>query len=458
MVVERRALVDAVGNRARTEVVLEDFGLTVRAVEDHGLGPRSPGRTDPVAQVGDHRIGLLAVGVGLQDADLLALVALREAVLLHALRVADDHRIGRVDDRTRRAVVLLQLEDHRLGVVLAEREDVLDLRAAERVDRLRVVAHDADLAVVLREAADDDVLRVVGVLILVDEDVAELLLIAGQHLGRVAQQDVGLQQQVVEVHSAVALAALAVDVVDVAELGDLRLPVLGGEGRIGEVGAGGHEAVFREGDARGQRIGLIAVVRKVQLADDGFQQVLAVGGFVDGERLRKADRLGVLAQDAREDRVEGSHADVAAAVSRHHLRDARAHLLGGLVGEGERQDVVGRHALLDHVGDARCEHARLARAGAGDDERRGVVVDHGGVLRRVESLQDFRFVGFHAFHAGKGTNNSNYGIRIAELFSGAPMRAGAGRPATTGRAGSPAASPAWREHPSRSRSASRRRP
>jgi len=38
---------------------------------------------------------------------------------------------------------------------------------------------------------------------------------------------------VVEVHRAVALAALAVDIVDIAELGDLRLPVFGGIDRVG---------------------------------------------------------------------------------------------------------------------------------------------------------------------------------------------------------------------------------
>ena len=59
------------------------------------------------------------------------------------------------------------------------------------------------------------------VLVLVHQDVFEQLLVARQHVRGVAQQDVGLQEQVVEVHRAVALAALAVDIVDIAELGDL---------------------------------------------------------------------------------------------------------------------------------------------------------------------------------------------------------------------------------------------
>ena len=307
-------------------------------------------------------------------------------MLLHAFRVTYDHRVGRIDNRTRRTVVLFQFEDHRRGIILLERKDILDFGPAERVDRLRVVAHDADLRVRLRQAADNRILGIIGVLILVDEDVFELLLIAGQHVGAVAQQDVGLQQQIVEVHRAVTLAALAVDVVDVAELGNLRLPVLGGAGRIGQVGARRDEAVFGIGNARRQHVGLVLLVRKVQFADDRLQEVLAVAGFVDRERVGEPDLPGVLPQDTRKNRVERTHADITAAVVGQHLRNALAQLLGGLVGEGQRQNIPGLYALFDHVCYTRGQHAGLARPGARDDERRRVVIDHGIPLGGVQTL------------------------------------------------------------------------
>ena len=53
------------------------------------------------------------------------------------------------------------------------------------------------------------------------------------------------------------------------------------------------------------------------------------------------------------------------------LSEAGLHLAGGLVGEGHRQDVVGRDAhLVDQVGDAVGQHARLARAGPGQHQHR----------------------------------------------------------------------------------------
>ena len=61
--------------------------------------------------------------------------------------------------------------------------------------------------------------------------------------------------------------------------------------------------------------------------------------------------------------------------------DALAHLLRGLVGEGDGQQLAGARAPgLHEPGDAMGEHARLARAGAGQDQQRAVAVGHGGAL------------------------------------------------------------------------------
>ena len=64
----------------------------------------------------------------------------------------------------------------------------------------------------------------------------------------------------------------------------------------------------------------------------------------------------------------------------HHGHHAAFHLAGGLVGEGDGDDVVCRHALaLDQVRQAAGEHARLAGAGSG--QHQGLPVT-GGDSRR----------------------------------------------------------------------------
>ena len=79
------------------------------------------------------------------------------------------------------------------------------VRGAHRRARRKAlvgVAHYADVAVVLGEEHHQVVLHRVGVLVLVDEHVAEPLLVVVQHLGVDPEQLHGDRQQVIEVHRA----------------------------------------------------------------------------------------------------------------------------------------------------------------------------------------------------------------------------------------------------------------
>ena len=68
--------------------------------------------------------------------------------------------------------------------------------------------------------------------------------------------------------------------------------------------------------------------------------------------------------------------------------EAVPHLAGGLVREGEGEDLAGVYALLAHqVGDALRQHARLTAARARDDEKRAVSESDGALLIRVERRQ-----------------------------------------------------------------------
>ena len=67
------------------------------------------------------------------------------------------------------------------------------------------------------------------------------------------------------------------------------------------------------------------------------------------------------------------------------LVHALGHFAGGLVGEGDGQDGVGRDAFLaDQPGDAAGDDAGLARAGAGQDEQRALGGLDGGALFGIQ--------------------------------------------------------------------------
>ena len=76
-------------------------------------------------------------------------------LLVVAQWVEGDQPVGPIEDRPRAAVVGLQPYDLGLGPVLLEPEDVGHPCASPAVDRLVVVAHHAQVALVRRECLDD---------------------------------------------------------------------------------------------------------------------------------------------------------------------------------------------------------------------------------------------------------------------------------------------------------------
>ncbi len=141
----------------------------VDAIQHGDIFPRHSAASELPHLGGDH-LGLLAVGVGFQQLDILTAFARREALLLEfATRgVTRDNAVGGVHYHLRRTVVLFELVDLRLREIALETENVLDARAAKRVYALRVVAHDAYISVRHCESLDYQILNVIGVLIFVD--------------------------------------------------------------------------------------------------------------------------------------------------------------------------------------------------------------------------------------------------------------------------------------------------
>ena len=99
---------------------------------------------------------------------------------------------------------------------------------------------------------------------------------------------------------------------------------------------------------------------------DDLEHAVDVRVVEDQEILRVADRVAVLLEDGDTEAVEG--VDVARVVVAGQLVDALAHLVRGLVREGDAQDVAGQDAdVIDEVGEAVGEGSRLSRTGPRDD-------------------------------------------------------------------------------------------
>ena len=327
-----------------------------------------------------HEGGLVALVLGPVAHDQVAAAGLGPQVLRLARDVVGDHRVGGVEDVLRAPVVLV--EDHRgdLGEGVLELQDVAVVRTPKPVHRLVGVANDRDVLVAAGEQEDDLVLRLVGVLVLVDEDVLEALAVRLEHVGVIAEQPDGVDEQVVEVHRPGLVQPGLVLAVHVGPLAveDVLGPRRGGVGI--------DELVLPQADdgvhaARREPFGV-----EGEVADHVAGEPDGIGLVVDRERAGVAEPVGVRPEDAHARRVERAHP---------HRPDDRtderphplAHLVGRLVGERDRQDPPWMDALVDEVGDAVGEHAGLPRTRPGDDEQRAAAVHDGVELVRVQPVR-----------------------------------------------------------------------
>ena len=238
---EAQAAVDLVRDVRIEERALHHPALRVAAVEQRDLVARRAVAVQRLRFL-DEPLRLGEVGRRLVDAHRLARPGLGAQVLAEAARVARDELVGGVEDVAVRAVVALELDDRADAVLALELRHVADLRAAKGVDALVVVADAEERAAVLGRAGEHlepRVLQAVGVLELVDQDVAEAPLVVLAQRLVVAQQLVGAQHQLGEVDHAFALALLVVGLVDLdqdAALLVLDLDVLGAQAVV--LGAG----------------------------------------------------------------------------------------------------------------------------------------------------------------------------------------------------------------------------
>ena len=299
--------------------------------------------------------------------------------------IVRDRVICELQDLRRGAVICLQLVDLRVGEAHRKGDDVLERSAAKRVDRLGVVAHHHHVGPHAGHRIDHFGLQLVRVLVLVDEDVAEFAFQHCRDVVMLVEQQFPVDEEVVEVHR----IGFALSIFVASEDADNLLLV------DREMGVVFLEMQLQRG-ARVDQKG-IDVEQDVAFRESPLERFDAEGRdgavhhffgvfIVENRKIRAiADRLGVVAEQAIADRVERAAPD-ATGIDGDELLDAAQHLAGSLVGEGQQQDVLRIDAILDEPRHAVGEGARLAAAGAGDDQQRSLAGHHHFELLGVELL------------------------------------------------------------------------
>ena len=269
-------------------------------------------------------------------------------------------------------------------VAIRERREIGARGPGERVDRLVLVADDAQVGAVAEPQLEQPLLERVRVLILVDAEPALARTDSGGGL-RVAFEEIdGADQQVVEVDPirACLRAFVAGEDLDEQVDRDGRLTAgLGGAAGDGAlVGRRREPPALGPLDLVGQVLGRGEPVVAGQAASDRHDE-RQLGVEQVGQRLVVVMRRPEVAQLAQRMGMEGAGRDPGQPEAAQPLD----HLARRLVREGDHEDLVGRDDVgRDGVGRAMTDDPGLARARAGEDADRTARREDGFALGIVE--------------------------------------------------------------------------
>ena len=111
-----------------------------------------------------------------------------------------NERVGSIDDGLGGTVVTFEFEEFGIGISFLESKDILDVGSTEGVDGLCIISYHADMVVWFRQSLDNEVLRIVGILVLIYQDISEVVLVFAQHVLVLLKEGVGHEEQIVEIH------------------------------------------------------------------------------------------------------------------------------------------------------------------------------------------------------------------------------------------------------------------
>ena len=296
-----------------------------------------------------------------------------------------------------------------LRIVLLEVEDVLDLGTTEGIDGLRVITHHTDVLMDLAELLQDEILRVIGVLILVDHDIVKASGDGHEGLLAVTKQYVHIQKDIIEIHHSRKFALMGIKLINVHYARLLGGSIVLLRRRIAAISARSHQVVLRHGYARKHILRLIDLFVKLEFLYaclDGADRVACV---IDCECLRISENLREFAKEPDEDRVECTHIKPPRTLLAHHEGDSLLHLRSGLLRKCQSQNPC-RIALLlcENVCNPACKHPGLSRSRTRYYQHRSVNTADSGNLLAVQPFQDSVSLVSHTIYIITITRTQNY--------------------------------------------------
>ena len=150
-------------------------------------------------------VGLTKFVIGKIANNFFALAQVGPQIFWFPINVVGDNSICSIQNRLCAAIVLCQHHCCYFRKRIFKLHDVAKVSTAEAIHALVCVTDNTHVVVQCAQQQHNLVLRHVGVLILVNQNVLKTLLVRAQHVGVLAKQSHRIGQQIVKVHCTGAL-------------------------------------------------------------------------------------------------------------------------------------------------------------------------------------------------------------------------------------------------------------
>ena len=385
--VETQSAINAIRNTLLSELLLEAAALGIGAIENGKITILASILAPDTLHVLRHNRRLFLVAVSRLILNLLTLRVLAEHILRNLVAVMLDQTVSRLNDSLGRTVVLFQFEETRTLKLALIVENIIDIGTTETIDTLRVITHGTNTLLLLTELHDDRHLNVIGILILIHQDIIEAGSIFVANILMFPEELIGKRQQIIEIHGIGLLAALHVSHENLTNLRHLRTLVLLEDSRIALISRSTHQVVLRHRNLGMNGSRFILLIIQPHLLHYRLDQRARVTFVINGKVVVEADILSLRSQDSGEDAVEGTHIEMLCEIISHQFPDTFLHLPCRLIGKGERHDAPGFHALAQEISYLISKYTRLTRTCTGYHQRRSVNIFYRSTLRFVQVVQ-----------------------------------------------------------------------
>ena len=344
--IEGQSAVNAVWYSILAHLLLKRTALRIRTIKDGKVTILSTLLSSDTLNVVAYDDSLLLVAIGGLQRESLALFVLAEDILANLSFVLANQRVSCLNDELRRTVVLLQFKEAcALRVLLLEIEDIVDIGTSEAIDALRIVANHTYTTMLLCQLQHDSLLRIVRVLILVDQHIVESFYVLLTDILMLMKQQIGLHQQVVEIHGVSLSATLRIPIIYISHLRTLLLDIVC-RPRAGLVGTRHQQMVLGHRNTVGHTGRLVNLVIELHLFDNVLDKRTRIRLVVNGKITVEADDVGFCSQNTCKDGVECAHLQTLSPLLPHKASNTLFHLTSSLVGKGQCQDVPRLIALF----------------------------------------------------------------------------------------------------------------